>query len=202
MSRSEKISVLLSVIVAVVMGLFIMALSGGNSSDSSLPAIAASGTEEVASQPQYANDVDRLNRLSERLSRASDRWYSTVLGCGSQPAGGGLVSVDYALFDRLSDDGAAVLIAEAVFNAKRASLANSSNPASVDSQRQILQADESAGRCMARAGFKHAGFGEWLKARDLYSTQQDEPSKSMRSSAFMRGYLMEQRRSKIQASSR
>ena len=202
MSCSEKISVLLSVIVAVVMGLFIMALSGGNSSDSSLPAIAASGTEEAAPKPQYANDVDRLSRLSERLSRASGRWYSTVLGGSSQPAGGGLVSVDYALFDRLSDDGAAVLIAEAVFNARRASLANSSKPASVDSQRQILQADESVGRCMAKAGFKQDGFGEWLKARDLYSTQQDEPPKSMRSSAFMRGYLMEQRRSKIQASSR
>jgi hypothetical protein len=202
MAGRQKLVVLLSVLAAIGMGLCIQSLA---SKKQPLHADSAAGQEASGTAPQelqipqYANDIDRLNQLTDSVNRAFGRCYVTTLGAGGDsPVAGGLVSVDYAVFDRLSDDGAAVLIAEAAVASRIASL---QTQVVGNAHGVILRADESVGRCMARAGFKPEGFGEWLNARSSYDQKQDEPPESMRTSAFMRGYLMEQRRRQTQVSS-
>jgi hypothetical protein len=163
-----------------------------------VPAIAAEiHHEDKASQitlerAEYANDLDRLEKLTGRIDRACRSSYLVVLGAGDSSISGGLVSVDYALFDRLSDDGAAVLIAEAIAAGPKLS-----SPSQMQAQggveRAVLQADEAVGRYVARAGFSSSGFTEWLKAQKLsaFGMQQSGVSEKMRISAFMRGYTSE-----------
>ncbi len=149
---------------------------------------------------RYDNDLDRLEELTTRINGAYRRSYVVTLGAGDTATVGGLITVDYALFDRLSDDGAAVLIAESI-------TAGSSQPpqpsqASTQAQsrgnivRAILQADESVGRHIARAGFDPTGFTEWLEAKENagVNLQQNSVPEKMRIAAFMRGYLSVGRR--------
>lgn len=144
--------------------------------------------ESDAEQARYANDLDRLGQLTDRVSRACRASYVVVLGVESSAANSSLVSVDYALFDRLSDDGAAVLIAEAI-------AAKSMQPleaqTQVNTNRMVLRADEAVGRYIAEAGFGSDGFAEWLKVKQIFAagSQQNTVPERMRIAAFMRGYL-------------
>lgn len=138
---------------------------------------------------EYANDIDRLNELTNRVNRACRGYYVVVLGTGGSNAGGGLISVDYSLFDRLSNDGAAVLIAEAVVAGSRPP-SGSETGTRINNERFVLEADETVGRYIARAGFGQAGFAEWLKAKNLSDDglQHNIIPEKMRIAAFMRGY--------------
>jgi len=151
---------------------------------------AESGTKRA----QYANDLDRLGQLSGKINRACKGSYVVVLGAGDSDAGGGLISVDYALFDKLSDDGAAVLIAESITTRFKSF---SPTPVQTNIGRAVLQADEAAGRYIARTGFSPAGFVEWIRAKRLSATsiQQSGESEKMRIAAFMRGYSSERNNS-------
>lgn len=146
--------------------------------------------EPAVKKVEYANDLDRLGLLTERLNRACRKSYVVVLGVEGSVEGGGPVSVDYALFDKLSDDGAAVLIAEAIAARSRPS---SQAPVQTDVSRVTLQADESVGRYIAGAGFSPDGFTEWLRAKDVSAVgpEQNSVPDEMRIAAFMRGYSSE-----------
>lgn len=145
--------------------------------------------EPTLERAEYANDLDRLDQLTDRINRACRGSYVVVLGTGDPAIGGGLIGIDYALFDRLSDDGAAVLIAEAIA-AKSKSPSPSQMQAQPSIERAVLQADEAVGRYIARAEFSSAGFAEWLKAKKLSvgGLQQNGVPEKMRIAAFMRGY--------------
>lgn len=152
--------------------------------------VAEPDSEPVPEKAQYANDLDRLGQITDRVNRACRGSHMIVLGSGDSALSGGLVSVDYALFDKLSDDGAAVLIAEAIA-AKSRSPSPSHLQAEDIMEKVILQADEAAGRYVARAGFVPAGFTEWLEAKKSPTAdlqQQNGVPDKMRIAAFMRGY--------------
>ena len=146
----------------------------------------ATGVERA----QYANDIERLSRLTDRINRACRGSYVIVLGGDNLAAGGGVISVDYAVFDKLSDDGAAVLIAEAIAAGSRSI---SQMQTQVNIEREILKSDEAVGRYVTRAGFSSDGFTEWLGARTLSAgnRQQNSVPEKVRIAAFMRGYSSE-----------
>lgn len=166
--------------------------------DKQQPPAGEAGTDDKATEPavkktQYANDLDRLDQLTDRINRACRGSYVVVPGAGDS-ASGGLVSVNYTLFDKLSDDGTAVLIAEAIAVRSNAPLqmqGPTEGQTKANIAKVVLQADETVGRYIAGAGFSSAGFTEWLKARRLSSagSQQDGVPEKMRIAAFMRGYL-------------
>ena len=114
--------------------------------------------------------------------------------------GGGLVSVNYGWFDKLSDDGAAVLIAEAIAAKSRPPL-QSQDSALMRSDMQRL--DEAAGRYVSRAGFDSSGFAEWLEARKHLAAgvPGNTVSDGERMAAFMRGYLSQRSIESKQANS-
>jgi hypothetical protein len=141
---------------------------------------------------EYENDIDRLARLSERINRACRASYVVVLSAGESAMVGGTVTVDYTLFDKLSDDGVAVLVAEAIA-AKSIPLSSSQMQIQTNTERVILQVDETAGRYVVKAGFRSAGFAEWLDAKKLSTMglQEGRVPEKMRIAAFMRGYTSE-----------
>ena len=151
--------------------------------------------ESAPDRAEYAHDLDRLDQLTNRVNKACRGSHMVVLGAGDSAVSGGLVSVDYALFDRLSDDGAAVLVAEAI--AARSKLP-SQMQTQADTRRAVLEADETVGRYIAKAGFSSAGFAEWLNAEKLLAAglQQSGVPDEMRIAAFMRGYSSERYSSK------
>ena len=164
------------------------------------PAGAGNPASDKAAEPapdraEYANDLDRLDQLTERVNKACRGSHVVVLGAGDSAVSGGLVSVDYALFDSLSDDGAAVLVAEAI-------AARSKSPSQMQTQadvrRVVLEGDEAVGRYIAKAGFSSAGFAERLNAEKLLAAglQQNGVPDEMRIAAFMRGYSSENHSSK------
>ena len=107
-------------------------------------------SESGTTRAEYANDLDRLGQLADRINRACRRSYVVVLGADDAGASGGLVSVDYGLFDKLSDDGAAVLIAEAIMAKSRSFPATQTQ---ANTERAVLQIDEAVGRYIERAFF-------------------------------------------------
>lgn len=147
-------------------------------------------TEPDLTKAEYENDLDRLNRITERINRACRASYVVVLGAGESSVVGGTITVDYTLFDRLSDDGVAVLVAEAIV-AKSIPPSHSQVPAQTNTERVILQADETAGGYVVKAGFSSAGFTEWLDATKMStrSTQQNSVPENRRAASFMRGYM-------------
>jgi hypothetical protein len=143
-----------------------------------------------AAGTRYTNDLDRLGRLTDRINRACRTKHVVVLGGPDSAASNGPVSVDYALFDKLTDDGAAVLIAEAVVSrSKSLPLAQTLE----DAPRLMLEVDESVGRYVGKAGFGPTGFAEWLTAKSAWGAglQQNNLPESTRIAAFMRGYSAE-----------
>jgi len=166
--------------------------SAADTADSSKAAIKDKANEPTLKRAEYASDLERLDQLTERVNRACRGSFVVVLGAGDSAANGRLIGIDYALFDRLSDDGAAVLIAEAIA-AKPKSPSPSQIQVHGNTENNILQTDESVGRYIERAGFSSAGFAEWLKARKLSAAgpQQDSVPEKMRVTAFMRGYASE-----------
>lgn len=164
------------------------------------PASADNPTSDKVAEPtpdrvEYANDLDRLDQLTDRINRACRGSHIVVLGAGGSAVSGGPVSVDYALFDRLSDDGAAVLVAEAIADRSKSP---SQMQTQADVRRTVLEADETVGRYTARAGFGSAGFAEWLDAKEPLAAgmQQSGVPDEMRIAAFMRGYSSERLGSK------
>jgi hypothetical protein len=153
---------------------------------------AGKAAEPDLKKAEYENDLDRLDRLAERINRACRASYVVVLGAGESSVVGGTVTVDYTLFDKLSDDGAAVLVAEAIA-VKSIPPSSSQMQTQTSTERIILQADETAGRYVVKAGFGSSGFTEWFKAKKLSTMglQEDRVPEKMRIGAFMRGYTSE-----------
>jgi len=151
--------------------------------------------EPARERAEYANDLDRLDQLTGRINRACRGSHVVVLGAGDSAVSSGLISVDYALFDSLSDDGAAVLVAEAI--AARSKLP-SQMQTQADARRVVLETDETVGRYIAKAGFSSAGFAERLNAEKLLAVglQQSGVPDEMRIAAFMSGYSSERPGSK------
>ena len=142
---------------------------------------------------RYANDMDRLNQLSERIKRVCRKTCTVTLGVESSSTTGSVISIDYGLFDRLSDDGAAVLIAEAIVATKSKPVLSSQTEMQADTARSVLQTDEAVGRYVARAGFVQEGFIEWLEARKSSAAdlQHNSVPDKARVTAFMQGYSSE-----------
>ncbi len=149
--------------------------------------------KQTSQGSNYANDAERLSKLSERINQSLGRSYAFTLG-GQTNTAGGLISIDYALFDRLSDDGVAVLLAQAVASNQIKKPSPQANPAITASDREILDIDQVAGRIVAKAGFSSKGFIEWFKAGFLVLTNITGENISpvipyeARFAAFMRGY--------------
>jgi hypothetical protein len=143
---------------------------------------------------KHDDDQARLERIATALNRASGNTHSIIFGIDDGTVGP-LVAVDYALFDCISDNGVAVMIAEAM--AQKVQLPRPQtmpNRLSIGVQiSEVLAADETAGRYVARAGFGSEGFAEWLGVRSLSVAGPREPdvAESMRTKAFMRGFLTE-----------
>jgi hypothetical protein len=138
------------------------------------------------------NDIDRLTRISERYSRISGNQIAAIFG-SSPSSGTPFVSVDYGIFNRLSDDGVAVYIAEAFLRRNMNSTESNPSPrvANPSSSRQsILENDEQVGRLMAKAGYRKEGFKEWLDTSSNLMTDSIVASlpSNLRESAFLRGY--------------
>jgi len=142
--------------------------------------------------PVYSNDVDRLEKISQRVNRAMGVQFAVMFGSGEElpPQ---VVSVDYAAFSRLDDAGVAAMIAEAML--KKAMPDSPTGGSNVQTgPQQIAQAvrlDERAGFCVAQAGFEAEGFDRWL---DIEASKTMIPfaasvSVSQRREAFMRGFL-------------
>ena len=195
---------MLRLILVCAAGAF-FCFSSGCSEDSPETADDSNAVEEAAvvqypavKRLEYANDQERLTKLAEKVNRACGRAYTAAFGGGRTPTiNSSLLEIDYALFDSLSDDGAAVLIAEAI--ASR--LWPPPQPYMQVSQAQklmdtgILKADEFTGNCIAKAGFSPDAFNEWLgvaKRLSPGSLRQDGMPDQMRLDAFMRGYLARQ----------
>lgn len=166
----------------------------GSSVDDSATCEIAESSPETVAEPgvkrlEYANDLERLSQLTDRLNRACGGSYAVVLGGDDSGIPGGLISVGYALFDRLSDDGAAVMIAEAMAAAGSGSALRMQTQ--TGSREAILQTDEVVGRYIARAGFGSEGFIEWLnvkKALSIAAVRADDVPDRARITAFMHGY--------------
>ena len=158
----------------------------------------AGGMETPAANPVYANDLDRLGKLSARINAACRSNYAVVPGANASERNGSIVSIDYGLFDRLSDDGVAVMIAEAiVYKAPQGAPARSVSP--TEHRQAVLSGDESAGRIVAMAGFGSGGFAEWLKENKFLTAgaSSAHAPDSARQDAFLRGYLAESRAHKL-----
>lgn len=114
-----------------------------------------------------------------------------ILGSGSPVPGPAVVGVDYALFDRLDDDGAAVLIANTIL-ASSAQLSQTQERTNTTTV--VSENDQTIGRYVASAGFGPKGFSEWLKATKTYAAGQQQSGlpDSARVDAFMKGYLSQQ----------
>lgn len=142
---------------------------------------------------EYANDLDRLAKLTEQVNRVCRIGFVVTFGTGDLAPSGRVLTVDYALFDRLGDDGAAVLVAEAIEAAgpKQPSYLPTNSPG--NNAKVLLESDEDVGRYVARAGFGPDGFAEWLMAKELSATgpQPGGVPEKMRIAAFMRGYQSE-----------
>lgn len=144
-------------------------------------------SESVDNENRYASDLDRLGRITERLNSTYRAGFVVVFGVDSPAAGSNMVTVNYGLFDKLTDNGAAVLIAENIFT--KLWIPNQRLTQS-DIERDVLETDETVGRHIAKAGFDSSGFNEWLEAKKLFASgEQVTVADKMRTDAFMRGYL-------------
>jgi len=143
----------------------------------------------VPSAENCTNDLKRLGRIAGMINRAMKSSHVVALGGAGSAPHGGLVSIDYALFDKLSDDGVAVLVAKEILTSSKLLLRPQGQGRI---ERGVLATDEAVGRCVARAGFRQTGFGEWLNIRKVSAAElQDSLPESIRIAAFMRGYFAE-----------
>lgn len=138
----------------------------------------------------YSNDIERINTISEKINKACRGNYLVILASEGSPTAGNIVNIDYSVFDRLTDDGAAVLIAESIVAKSRPALAAQLQK-QADILKDCLSADETAGVYVGRAGFKSDGFSEWLEVNKTFtsSSQQLNVSKKVRTEAFMKGFV-------------
>ena len=152
--------------------------------EQSSPQATSRRTVPTVKKGEYANDMERLSKLTEKVNKACRRHNVVVLGGG----GGGVIGVDYGVFDRLGDDGAAVMIAEAII---AASMPKPQFQGQTVDQSKVLHGDEVAGSYIAAAGFGPDGFNEWLDADELSPIEQNGRNvpRQLRAEAFMRGYL-------------
>jgi len=134
----------------------------------------------------YNNDLDRLTALTSRLNRASGSSFSTVFAIDDTQTGQEMIGIDYALFDRLSDNGAAVLIAESIARKLIFPLRSTTEQRGF---KTTLEVDEMAGVYLARAGFSVSGFSEWLKVGEKTDNLNTiEVPRKRRTDAFLNGY--------------
>jgi hypothetical protein len=139
------------------------------------------------------NDLDRLSQITERYCRKTGNQVVTIFG--SVPSSGtSFISIDYGLFNRLSDDGVAVLLAQDHLQKHliKSEINTPSNPPPdpLRLRRTMLEVDEQVGRQMAKAGFRKEGFKEWLDCSANWRMGEGTASLSsdLRESAFLRGY--------------
>ncbi len=151
-----------------------------NSKDSSAMQI-----QQEPIKAEYSNDLERLETLTERINTACGRSVSMVFGSENSKVSSGVYSIDYGLFDGLSDDGAAALLAETILNRYDLPPSNKSKVSSVNT------IDERIGNCIKAAGFGSAGFDELLEKKKVFegNLQTDGISIKTRHASFMRGYL-------------
>jgi len=143
---------------------------------------AVSGAQSVDGN-KTLNDTDRLNKIVKRINQVIGSEHVVIFG-GSQ-VNGSVTAVDYALFARLSDDGLAVMITDAILQRQ----AEGNNILTIAQQR--LQMDEAIGKYIGLAGYKPDGFKEWLEQCDLISFQpqaENQPSVQRRIYMFWEGY--------------
>lgn len=137
----------------------------------------------------YKDDLGRLEELTGRINQACGRNYVAVLGLSTQQAGN-QIGIDYSMFGRLSDDGAAVLIASAIAAKSSPALAlNKETPTEQEQLSSLLQQDQVTGFCVAKAGFSEKGFSEYLDSYNIFVTDSElKVPTQLRLDAFLRGY--------------
>ena len=138
-------------------------------------------------------DMDRLSRIQDRLRKVGLAEHAVIFG-GEEQNNDSMVAIDYALFDQLSDDAVACMVAEAMLRQKslrKVPQLPSSPLISELSESDISDIDFKAGLYLARAGFSSAGFTEWLEAEKHLPVPEGtmlQITDSQRSIWFMNGY--------------
>lgn len=176
----------------IVCSILVVLLSGCNNDGKSKD--TGHQNLEANSKPGYANDMERLQILTDRINNSIFGNYVVVFGntVGQQS---NMLGVEYSLFDRLDDAGVAVMIAEAIlskrFESEKKPLTTDRTQmdASLD-ENTICQIDLLAGKAVAKAGFGSEGFSKWL----LAGSSQNIPGNfkvpaNIREANFMKGYL-------------
>ena len=144
---------------------------------------SASVQQHMTNKNEELNDTERLDQIVKKLNKVLGNEYTVVFG--GTGFRGPLVTVDYGLFGRLSEEGLAVMITDAIFQEHM----DETKPLSQAQKR--LRIDAEIGKYVALAGYKADGFREWLEQIDLISYQPDEknmPSIQRRMYAFSEGY--------------
>lgn len=126
--------------------------------------------------------------MTQRINKGIHKGIVTMFGNDGDMLPGNIISIDYAMFDKLDDDGVAVLIAEAIALKSIQPTQPGNNSIT---ERDILKIDELAGRYVALAGFESSGFIDYLNNKISFNMDSSERliSGESRTGAFMRGYL-------------
>lgn len=169
--------------------------NGRSSSDHDLQgeSIPPPGIIPIVVGQSEQNDIDRLARITERYCRAAGSRVVAIFGSASS-SNALFVSIDYGIFNRLSDDGVAVLLAQAFLykNVMASEINTLGNlpPDPLRLRRQVLDIDEQVGHQMAKGGFRTEGFKEWLEcmANEIPEKGFESVSSNLREPAFLRGY--------------
>ena len=140
------------------------------------------------------NDVDRLDTILDRFNNSTKQSYSGVFGVDDRHTEG-MIGIEYEIFNSLSDDGVAAVVAQALASRETietvgpAELANNNNPII---RRDVLAQDEKAGQFMAKAGYQVDGFEEFVTSVSLQSPIVGEVavSQAERIQAFRQGYIL------------
>lgn len=146
-------------------------------------------TEQIISEKQQVNgyetlrDIERLNKIAQTINQTIGS--SNIVVFGDSHINNSVVAVDYALFERLSDDGVAVMVTNAIIQKK----VKEENGMSIIYNR--LRGDEKVGEYIALAGYGSNGFKEWLEKVNLFSFESGQNpvfSSQRRIYAFLEGY--------------
>ena len=137
-------------------------------------------------------DLERLSRIQNRLNKTGLADHAVVFA-QSQNSNNFIVSIDFILFDRLSDSAVACMILESMFyqpvqyNDTRGPMNNRSLPGS---DLDTLEIDFKVGQHIAKSGFSSQGFQQWLNEKKIFehSGTQQQVTESKRIMQFMKGY--------------
>lgn len=151
----------------------------------------ASGQENPKTV-QYSNDIERLNVISEKICSVAGKHWTVLFGDDGLVKGSSQMFVDYSLFDRLSDDGVAAMIAYKHLGLQESanrSFAGAGLPDNITKNSgDLIENARQAGILCARAGFREEGFSEFLNAQQIKGQFGNSVSLQEMTNSYLSGY--------------